>query len=75
VESATGCSGVRCGQDHRNPASAPTGNANAAGTLMSPCTAQELAPADADDVAQLDKVTLIALDAATVATVEYGAYY
>ncbi len=43
--------------------------------FMAPGTALELAPVDADDVPQLDKVKLIAVDAATVVTVEYRAYY
>jgi hypothetical protein len=42
--------------------------------LMAPGTALELAPVDGDDVPQLDRVKLIAVDAATVVTVEYRAY-
>jgi hypothetical protein len=74
VESATGCSSVRFRHDTGNPVSAPTVNANS-GMFMAPGTALELAPVDADDVPQLDKVKLIAVDAAIVVTVEYRAYY
>jgi hypothetical protein len=73
VESATGCSSVRFRHDTGNPVSAPRGNANS-GMLMAPGTALELAPVDGDDVPQLDRVKLIAVDAATVVTVEYRAY-
>jgi hypothetical protein len=74
VESATGCSSVRFRHDTGNPVSAPRGNVNSA-MLMSPGTALEHAPVDADDVPQPDRGKLIAVDAATVVTVEYRAYY
>jgi hypothetical protein len=63
---------VRFRHDTGNPISAPRGNANS-GMLMSPGTALEVAPVDGDDGPRLDKVNLIAVDAATVVTVEYRA--
>jgi hypothetical protein len=65
---------VRFRHDTGNPISAPRGKANS-GMLMSPGTALELAPFDADDVPQRDQVKLITVDAATVVTVECRAYY
>jgi len=65
---------VRFRHDTGNPISAPSGNANS-GMLMSPGTALELAPVDADEMPQRDQVKLITVDAATVVTVECRAYY